>query len=163
MIQFPSLALPEEALHLQLIHSRPFQLTGGVTQTINDPKIELIFRREGGARLLKKQTSELQQRTARVFDNFGWKSCRWKEQNKTKQNVHFEQMQLTTGMIQQDEETLQHMQSTEELQELSFLFCHIENKKLNIFHFFVFNVAKPFKPQQKKISRKCFMAVIGTG
>lgn len=72
-----------------------------------------------------------------MFDNFGWNSCRWKEQNKTKQNVHFEQMQLTTGMIQQDEETLQHMQSTEELQELSFLFCHIENKKLNIFHFFV--------------------------
>lgn len=92
VIQFPSLALPEEALHLQLIHSRPFQLTGGVTQTINDPKIELIFRREGGARLLKKQTSELQQRTARMFDNLGWNSCRWKEQNKTKRSQHFEQM-----------------------------------------------------------------------
>lgn len=163
MIQFPSLALPEEALHLQLIHSRPFQLTGGVTQTINDPKIELIFRREGGARLLKKQTSEPQQRTARMFDNFGWNSCRWKEQNKTKRNEHFEQMQLTTGMIQQDEETLQHTQSTEEPQELSFPFCHIENKKLNIFHFFVSLMWPNLSNHNKKISRKCFMAVIGTG
>lgn len=72
------------------------------------------------------------------------------KQNKTKQNEHFEQMQLTTGMIQQEEESLQHTQSTEGTQELSFLFFLIENKKTQYFPFLcVFNVAKPFKPQQK--------------
>lgn len=83
---------------------------------------------------------------------------------RTKQNVHFEQIQLTTGMIQQDDETLQHMPSTEELQEWTFLFGLIENEQQNIFHSLVFNVAKPFKPQKRrKISRKYFMTVIGPG